>query len=969
MASDRPTTESGSGSDNDEDKQSVASNSSTMATTDDFKVDLLKAIKDIKTVEKFAFDQEIEIPEDFNISVQGVGDIKLPLKKAQAVKIITQARQAPFGRGSDTIVDTSVRKTWELDPEQFTIGGEEWSNYLQELSEIVAQKMGIKTPVHAELYKMLLYEKGAMFKAHTDTEKIPDMFGTLVVSLPSKHKGGEVVLEHCGEKIVYESFKSQASCAAWYSDVHHEVLPVKSGYRWVLTYNLATGQPSPHTSDTFSETKLRPLRECVQGWLAREKKDRKTPCACHVLDHDYTQANISQKSLKGADMTRFMALQKALEGFPVTMYLALLEREEIGMVDFTEPEMQAFCHLPFTLSGTLDTYSNPFKGYHPSLYSVDEAVCRLKTLRDLQGEVVADELIFAENCILDPSAFKGVKSENEYEFSGNSGTTATHWYRRGAIVISPHDSVAGLLSELDNHCDASPEMQIKYIVHLCSQPDVQDHLISTMVELVENAMPKLETRPDLMKDKSVLSKVVKVALQHERYQISENILAKFYKVLPSDLFTWLRQWVIEPDDDDKTLDNFDKLKKGLSLAMASEEGLPHKHKLVSHFIPPPSDLPADALPTPGPILEWTRQTLQNLCHGGVPIEVVADDALAVVGFALYFESKVDFLKELFRSVVPLFKDCPLAPGFRFMTLARVMALIEEGKLPRQQGMDLYRTMAGLLIESQDFASLQHPTTIHEQSKKMNLPPWLTSKMWAQFRLGNAVTHNDMGNFFSGLLKASTKSNNVSGQFMSKITKQVGKLSKASFQLTWLPFLRSTIPLLENEGISLSAPTYKKFFSAITRGVLDNFLGPEPREPWTWALAGVPCDCSDCERVSAFLRHHTKMSEEYPMNKPRRTHVQQVLEKAGVGCSIQTRRDTNPYPLVVTKTSRPQGVKLEAWKKRRDQVLEEFDQIQPHHLKKLLGKGYKTIEQLRAGQKGQESLSQGPQTGEKRGVDE
>ncbi|KAF5556307.1 hypothetical protein FPHYL_7993 [Fusarium phyllophilum] len=561
MAPDRPATESGSGSDNDEDKQSVASNSSTMVTKDDFKVDLLKAIKGFKIVGEFAFDQEIEIPEDFNISVQGVDDIKLPLKKAQAVKIIAQARQAPFGKGSDTIVDTSVRRTWELDPEQFTIGGEEWSNYLQELCELVAQKMGIKTPVHAKLYKMLLYEKGAMFKAHTDTEKIPDMFGTLVVSLPSKHKGGEVVLEHCGEEIVYESSKSQASCAAWYSDVHHEVLPVKSGYRWVLTYNLAIGQPSSRSFDTFSETELRPLSECVKGWLAQEQKDRKTPYACHVLDHEYTQANISQKSLKGADTTRLMALQQALEGFPVTMYLALLEREEIGMVDFTEPEMQAFYHLPFTLSRTLDTYPDPFKGYHPSLYSVDEAVCRLKTLRDLQGDVVADELIVTENCILDPSAFKSVKSEKEYEFSGNSGTTATHWYRRGTIVIVPHDSVAGLLSQLDNHCDSSPEMQIKYIVHLCSQPDVQDHLISTMVGLVENAMSKLETRPDLMKDKSVLPKVVKIALQHERYQIVENILAKFYKVLPSDLFTWLRQWVIEPDDDDKTLGNFNKLKK------------------------------------------------------------------------------------------------------------------------------------------------------------------------------------------------------------------------------------------------------------------------------------------------------------------------------------------------------------------------------------------------------------------------
>lgn len=255
------------------------------------------------------------------------------------------------------------------------------------------------------------------------TEKIPNMFGTFVISLPSKHKGGEVVLEHCGEEVVYESSKSQASCAAWYSDVHHEVLPVKSGYRWVLTYNLAIDQSSTRTFDTFSETELQPLRECVGGWLAQEQKDRKTPYACHVLDHEYTQANISQKSLKGADMTRFMALQQALEGCPVTMFLALLEREEIGMIDFAEPEMQAFYPLSLALVRTLDIYPDPFKSYHPPLYSVDESVCRLKTLRDLQGDAVTDDLVITENYILDPSAFKGVKSEKAYEFSGNSVRT------------------------------------------------------------------------------------------------------------------------------------------------------------------------------------------------------------------------------------------------------------------------------------------------------------------------------------------------------------------------------------------------------------------------------------------------------------------------------------------------------------------------------------------------------------------
>lgn len=36
--------------------------------------------------------------------------------------------------------------------------------------------------IRAELYKMLLYEKGAMFKLHADSEKVPGMFATLVMS-------------------------------------------------------------------------------------------------------------------------------------------------------------------------------------------------------------------------------------------------------------------------------------------------------------------------------------------------------------------------------------------------------------------------------------------------------------------------------------------------------------------------------------------------------------------------------------------------------------------------------------------------------------------------------------------------------------------------------------------------------------------------------------------------------------------
>lgn len=158
----------GSGHYDDNDNQSVASDLSILDFKMDFPTDLMKLLEAINSEGSFAFSTKLDIPSSFDISVNGVGAIPLPLSEAHAGQIITQARQAPYGKGSETIVDTAVRNTWELDPTQFTIGWSKWPGLLEQTCNMVAEKMGINTPIHAELYTMLLYEKGAMFKAHTE---------------------------------------------------------------------------------------------------------------------------------------------------------------------------------------------------------------------------------------------------------------------------------------------------------------------------------------------------------------------------------------------------------------------------------------------------------------------------------------------------------------------------------------------------------------------------------------------------------------------------------------------------------------------------------------------------------------------------------------------------------------------------------------------------------------------------------
>ncbi len=60
------------------------------------------------------------------LEVDGLGPVRLPLGKTQARKLIKLCRQAPYGKGTETVVDTDVRRVWELNPEQFQLTNPKW---------------------------------------------------------------------------------------------------------------------------------------------------------------------------------------------------------------------------------------------------------------------------------------------------------------------------------------------------------------------------------------------------------------------------------------------------------------------------------------------------------------------------------------------------------------------------------------------------------------------------------------------------------------------------------------------------------------------------------------------------------------------------------------------------------------------------------------------------------------------------
>ncbi|MGW0194269.1 2OG-Fe(II) oxygenase [Nonomuraea sp. NPDC003201] len=168
------------------------------------------------------------------MAVDGVGPLRFPVSDEQAVRPQGLGRPARFGRGEQTLTDTEVRDTWEVPKELVHI---EWADTFEAVLDVMRAELAL--PPHSrltpDLHSMLLYETGQFFVAHQDSEKDDAMVATLVVTLPSAHTGGELVIEHLGQATKYRGSKAAVSLVAFYAYCGRQVLPVKTGNRVTLT--------------------------------------------------------------------------------------------------------------------------------------------------------------------------------------------------------------------------------------------------------------------------------------------------------------------------------------------------------------------------------------------------------------------------------------------------------------------------------------------------------------------------------------------------------------------------------------------------------------------------------------------------------------------------------------------------------------------------------------------------------------
>lgn len=268
----------------------------------EFKERLRDCLGKVASAGSFATYHHAPLFPNPGLYIKEFGLFALPLRDDDAKAIAKLSTLAPFGMKDKTIVDTAVRNTWELNASEFEFQNPAWKSFFDDLVRQAIVGLGVRVTVRAESYKLLLYEEGAFFKAHKDSGKVPGMFGTLVICLPSKHAGGEVHLSHAGQKRTLDTAATSEfdlTALSWYSDVKHEIRPITSGYRLVLTYNLvdASGSAVKQSAAQMYE-KRNELDGLFRLWKrALENRNK----LVYILDHQYTKLSLRLKNLKGQD--------------------------------------------------------------------------------------------------------------------------------------------------------------------------------------------------------------------------------------------------------------------------------------------------------------------------------------------------------------------------------------------------------------------------------------------------------------------------------------------------------------------------------------------------------------------------------------------------------------------------------------------------------------------------------------------
>lgn len=363
------------------------------------------------------------------VVVDGVGELSFPVPPAQIEVLIGAAERAPFGKGTRTLVDASVRDCWQIDGRKVRLAGRAWPDSLAKVMGLAAEGLGLPAErLRAELYKLLVYRQGGFFAEHRDTEKVAGMVATLSLSLPVAGSGGEIVVRHGDRETTLDSGASEPSelaFAAFYADCAHEVLPVTEGHRVTLVYNLFLESAGSRLGAPDHGDLAAPLATC----LAELRNGGDGEKIVWLLDHQYSEEGLSFETLKNTDAAVARVLGDAADRADCELYAAVLRIEEYGTPEYhwgwDDDDPDAVMDEVFDRWLVLDAWAAR-DGSRPSL-----------------GEIRLNDGELLPSGALDDAEPDDSRLEDS---TGNEGPTLEFIYRLAALVAWPREKAVDVVA-------------------------------------------------------------------------------------------------------------------------------------------------------------------------------------------------------------------------------------------------------------------------------------------------------------------------------------------------------------------------------------------------------------------------------------------------------------------------------------------------------------------------------------------
>lgn len=793
------------------------------------------------------------------LEIERLGTVSFPVPQQQAKALAKLCERAPYGRGRETLVDTRVRKVWQLAPSKLRLGGKAWPCTLDRILATVTEGLGCGSAnVRAELYKLLVYDRGSFFKPHRDTEKADGMFGTLLIVLPSAHAGGNLVVRHAGREASIDlsgADVSELAYAAFYADCEHEVLPVTKGYRVCLVYNLMLEQkPSKRKQQArLSVPDHRAEVAAAAERLEQAFRGAKAPRKLvWLLEHQYSPAGLEFAALKNADVARAGVLREAAAQAGCAVHLGIVHITETGPAEYRGDDWsygrsrrRGWYPLDYDESGGVEVGSDDYE-----IVEVSDGWCYVDQWVTTEERAAGfGEVPIGEGEVLPVGALDDEVPDEQriMEATGNEGASFERAYHRAALVIWPRDrsvdvllqaGVAGALAYLDGRVSA-------WIDSGAPKAD-KPALLEEAKRIVAAWNKGRDGDPEIFDWRA------------DDEQVDEEVVEDEWEDEPVD--EWEDEWE-DDDDDDGDVYSF-----GFG-ARAYQR--PDRGRMVALL---------SALDDARLLEGFVRGVLIERFDGSEAPALA--EAARLVGPKRSAELLEAVVRERMRT----------APAGCVKLLGHVIDQPRESDTDRKAWFATARKIGTACIEAvqANKANSSRGKSLHARAAKRA-----------------AVNAETLADLFECLTILG------SPRLRAAATAAIAADGTTfDARTTIAPALQE----LRERGVAVMGDKEgERLWSCAAEALLAR-AGQPPAPPTDWRQAvRIGCKCEDCRELQAFARDADEKVHRFRVRKDRRRHLHSQIDRHGLDMTHVTERKGSPQTLVCTKTRRSYERKCAAYR--------------------------------------------------------